>query len=117
MHNTMCSPPASTPACLSAGVGPSFQDEDESEEHSDSDDEGLYQAGAGARRGRPGQHGEQRPAKRARRSTAEDAAGLAQRRSLIMDYYSNKSGYGKPSSLLVFNLAHALQYENSFHLW
>ena len=32
-------------------------------------------------------------------------------------YYTNYSGYGKPSALLLFQLAHSLQQEDNFQIW
>lgn len=35
----------------------------------------------------------------------------------VESYYDSKSGYGKPTSLLLFQLAHSLQQEDNFHIW
>jgi len=35
----------------------------------------------------------------------------------ISAYYETKSGYGKPTALLLFQLAHSLQREDNFQIW
>ena len=36
---------------------------------------------------------------------------------MVEDYYQFKAGYGKPTALLLFQLAHSLQLEDNFHIW
>ena len=54
------------------------------------------------------------PVKR-RRSMLSEAA--KQRRSELWAYYSERSGYGKPSALLLFELGHVLGVESAMSLW
>lgn len=103
--------PSSVPAAEDPGTSDSEGSDDE--ENEDEDDE----EGPSPQRRRLGEEpGQYAPSSRAlrRRQRAEAAASRA---AEMETYYGQGSGYGKPSSLLLFDSARSLGYEDSSLAW
>ncbi|PNH02035.1 Cell division control protein 45 [Tetrabaena socialis] len=92
------------------------EDDDSDSESGDDDEEGQRKK---RKRASADAGPSDRPAKRG--PGAEDAAARAaarrQRAEDVDTYYSERNGYGKPTSLLLFSLCHELQHDDCFHVW
>ncbi|GFR43350.1 hypothetical protein Agub_g4421 [Astrephomene gubernaculifera] len=94
----------------------SDSDEDEEDEQSGGSQEGSGE-GRGRKRRRSVDDGDVSPPKRGPAARAMDAATRRRRAEEVDSYYSDRNGYGKPSSLLLFSLCHQLQHDDNFHVW
>ncbi|KXZ52102.1 hypothetical protein GPECTOR_10g1125 [Gonium pectorale] len=105
-------------------------DEEDSGSEASEDDDGSEddaepqlsgEDGSRGRKRRRERDGEVSPPKRGPAASAEDAAARRKKRAdrakLVDEYYSDRNGYGKPTSLLLYHLCSQLRHDDNFHIW
>ncbi|EFJ53221.1 hypothetical protein VOLCADRAFT_115803 [Volvox carteri f. nagariensis] len=83
----------------------------------DDNEEGVGSDGEQTRKRHRGHDAGVSPPKRGPAARAENVAARRKRAEEVDAYYSDRNGYGKPSSLLLFSLCHELQHDDNFHVW
>uniref|UniRef100_A0A7S2QU80 CDC45-like protein n=1 Tax=Chlamydomonas chlamydogama TaxID=225041 RepID=A0A7S2QU80_9CHLO len=94
-----------------------FRHEEDEDEEDFSDEERMEE---GRSPKRPLEDGEWQGQARRRRTetgTQQRTEEDKQRANEVLSYYAEKSGYGRPSSMIMYRLARELQYEGPFYLW
>ncbi|GIL85725.1 hypothetical protein Vretimale_13172 [Volvox reticuliferus] len=83
----------------------------------DGEEERGDMSGERGRKRRRGHDGDGSLRTRGPVARAETAAARRKRAEEVDSYYSDRNGYGKPSSLLLHTLCHELQHDDNFHIW